>query len=124
VRVLMVGSRQVTLSVYRQLDTVPPARITPFGRVRDKSDEDAPWAPRLHVVGACNGQLVRSSIKQAYRPTPLDIQWPTPPRDLDEERRRAVDEARARENHLKQVVAWNAYVEWANLPLVVLAGLR
>ena len=36
VRVLMVGSRQVTLSVYRQLDHVEPGKITPFGRVRDR----------------------------------------------------------------------------------------
>lgn len=34
VRVLVVGSRQVTLSVFRQLDRVSPERITPFGRVR------------------------------------------------------------------------------------------
>jgi hypothetical protein len=34
VRVLMVGSRQVTLSVYRQLDYCPPDEIEMFGRVR------------------------------------------------------------------------------------------
>lgn len=33
VRVLMVGSRQVTLSVYNQLDHVPSGGIEPFGRV-------------------------------------------------------------------------------------------
>ena len=33
VRVLMVGSRQVTLSVARQLDEVPTWEITPFGRM-------------------------------------------------------------------------------------------
>jgi hypothetical protein len=36
VRVLMVGSRQVTLSVYSQLDAVPLMAMTPFGRVRVK----------------------------------------------------------------------------------------
>jgi hypothetical protein len=34
VRVLMVGSRQVTLSVARQLDWVELERIAPFGRVK------------------------------------------------------------------------------------------
>lgn len=34
VRVLMVGSRQVTLSVARQLDRVELSQIQPFGRVR------------------------------------------------------------------------------------------
>lgn len=34
VRVLMVGSRQVTLSVYRQLDSVDMWDMEPFGRVR------------------------------------------------------------------------------------------
>ena len=34
VRVLMVGSRQVTLSVYGQLDYAKPDQIEPFGRVR------------------------------------------------------------------------------------------
>lgn len=35
VRTLMVGSRQVTLSVYRQLDEVDEGDIEPFGRVHD-----------------------------------------------------------------------------------------
>ena len=39
VRVLMVGSRQVTLSVYRQLDHVRPGHIEPFGRVRDGAED-------------------------------------------------------------------------------------
>jgi hypothetical protein len=34
VRVLMVGSRQVTLSVAKQLDMVSLSRLTPFGRVK------------------------------------------------------------------------------------------
>ena len=37
VRVLMVGSRQITLSVYAQLDKVPPHLMVPFGRVAVKS---------------------------------------------------------------------------------------
>lgn len=39
VRVLMVGSRQVTLSVARQLDIVPLAELTVFGRVKINQDK-------------------------------------------------------------------------------------
>jgi hypothetical protein len=47
VRVLMVGSRQVTLSVYNQLDEVPYADIEPYGRVRPRDAERG----RVCVVG-------------------------------------------------------------------------
>jgi hypothetical protein len=59
VRTLLIGRRQVTLSVYRQLDSVDPYEIEPFGRVSDKQDQDK----RLHVVGRHlkDGSLVRSS---------------------------------------------------------------
>lgn len=40
VRVLMVGSRQVTLSVAAQLDKVSYDQIEPFGRVRTKHGEE------------------------------------------------------------------------------------
>ena len=43
VRVLMVGSRQVTLSVYRQLDPVAASDIEPFGRVSDDRSAKLPW---------------------------------------------------------------------------------
>jgi hypothetical protein len=59
VRVLMVGSRQVTLSVYRQLDYVPPDRIEPFGRVRDSHDTHT--GSSVFVVGRdADGTLVCS----------------------------------------------------------------
>ncbi|MFF0240579.1 hypothetical protein ACFYRW_10130 [Rhodococcus pyridinivorans] len=60
VRALMIGKRQVTLSVYRQLDTIPWADIEPFGRVRDKQDDD----PGIYVVGRhrTTGVLSRASI--------------------------------------------------------------
>jgi hypothetical protein len=47
VRVLMVGSRQVTLSVYGQLDEVGPEDIEPFGRVNPRDARSVPVAPRL-----------------------------------------------------------------------------
>ena len=64
VRVLMVGRRQVTMSVFRQLDTVDWTErktLELFGRVREtrKDEKDL-----LHVVGRVKdtGVLVRSMI--------------------------------------------------------------
>ena len=62
VRVLMVGSRQVTLSVYRQLDRHPSSQVQPFGRVSDKQDESRYACRNVFVVGCeiTTGALVRS----------------------------------------------------------------
>ena len=61
VRVLMVGSRQVTLSVYRQLDRCKSDQIEPFGRVSDKQDEPKYMCRSVFVVGRdATGTLVRS----------------------------------------------------------------
>lgn len=62
VRVLMVGSRQVTLSVYRQLDRHPSDQVRPFGRVSDKQDESRYGCRNVFVVGCdvTTGVLVRS----------------------------------------------------------------
>lgn len=59
VRVLQVGSRQVTLSVFRQLDSVPYDDLEPFGRVRDGGRPHS-----IEVVGRHNGTgaLVRSAV--------------------------------------------------------------
>lgn len=60
VRVLMVGSRQVTLSVFGQLDEVEFEQIEPFGRVRPKNDNDG----YIWLVGCDQGSgaLVRARI--------------------------------------------------------------
>lgn len=70
VRVLMVGNRQVTLSVYRQLDRVPPALIEPFGRVNDNRDGGG-LVTGVFVVGrhSKTGQLVRSEFKFGFDDT-------------------------------------------------------
>jgi len=64
VRVLMVGRRQVTMSVFRQLDTVDWTErktLELFGRVRETRKDDKYL---LHVVGRVKdtGVLVRSMI--------------------------------------------------------------
>jgi hypothetical protein len=58
VQVLMVGSRQVTLSVYRQLDVCPTDEMEMFGRVRDGRDDLSKGA--VAVVGRdAHGALTR-----------------------------------------------------------------
>lgn len=59
VRVLMVGSRQITLSVSRQLDRVPWRRCNPFGRIRDNNDYHDKW---IIGVDTETGALVRSIL--------------------------------------------------------------
>ena len=59
VRTLMVGSRQVTLSVFKQLDEVPWTQIEAFGRVRTS----AATPNRVELVGrSAEGALVRSAV--------------------------------------------------------------
>lgn len=100
VRVLMVGSRQVTISVFEQLDRVPPDQIEPFGRVASRLPHcldgwggpvRSPYCPRdcVDVVGRdSDGSLVRSCAERGIPPH-------------------------------------SGYCRtWLELPLIVLAGLR
>lgn len=60
VRVLMVGSRQVTMSVYGQLDHVEHGKIEPFGRVMPKdAQHDFVYVIGKRIEG---GDLVSSSL--------------------------------------------------------------
>lgn len=58
VRVLQIGSKPVTLSAARQLDSVDATAIKPFGRVRI---DPKPAAGLIEVIGSANGILARSS---------------------------------------------------------------
>jgi hypothetical protein len=99
VRTLAVGNRQVTLSVYRQLDTVKPAALEAFGRVNTGRtvkvwDGWSRWEKAevvLEVVGRIrDGYVGAGSLARAY----LQQRGSEP------------------------------YAEWSALPLIVLAGLR
>jgi len=109
VRTLVVGSRQVTMSVYNQLDAVPPGSIEPFGRVNPK-DANEKW---MFVVGrhVASGVLVRSSVHRL--PESLeDWHW--------ESLKNAFDGfGGLTRQELSAVVE-----QWSALPLIVLAGLR
>jgi hypothetical protein len=137
VRVLIVGSRQVTLSVFRQLDGVKPEQIRPFGRVQAGTRKpDGAWH-FIEVVGASpNGILVRSrtwtsqlhcrsyadhidGICPAHRPL-YDPDW--------RKRRRFTTVAPVYLADPWPDHAWeiepDVWPEWSALPLIVLAGLR
>lgn len=151
VRVLMVGSRQVTLSVARQLDTVEPRKIEPFGRVR--IDKDA-TGQMIEVVGSVDGVLARSAISRKLNTCSLkghpDQQCAQYKRlwqglhDEDEAQHAEARKAgrrppislpgsgpakRAFSEHAEH--DWWSYTDgktlyeaWERLPLIVLAGLK
>lgn len=67
VRTLVVGSRQVTLSVAKQLDVVPLADLTVMGRVRISSDY-------TYVIGtAGDGSLAVARYQKPWFPGPRYI---------------------------------------------------
>lgn len=127
VHVLMVGNRQVTLSMAYQLDQVLTTDIVPFGRV---SLQGKNHAPGMWVIGACkpSGELVVSraefhghewldfetmgvyrqlvEINDSYFP----ITGTTGP-EIEHKQKQYSDRI-------------GVALGWADLPLIVLAGLR
>ena len=130
VRVLMVGSRQVTMSVYDQLDEVNQDEIVTFGRVRSKRSWPFATVDLIEVVGSADGQLVRSQARttryycadhkasgrilvhgeEAYAGHCSEHPG-SGPRD-------------GREGDHLWGMSDGRYCEWETLPLIVLAGLR
>jgi hypothetical protein len=109
VRTLVVGSRQVTLSVYSQLDGVRPAFIEPFGRVRVRAHcNDGYYGSRV-VSSDCPGDcldVVGRSISTGALV------------------RACVPRYRTDDGEDEQVIRLRCLREWDRLPLIVLAGLR
>lgn len=149
VRVLMVGSRQITLSVAKQLDWVKPADIDPFGRI------SATWeGGKLTVIGrhSHTGELVTSSTHQHHctgvtiqalaaemgatvlKKTRRGYEYSAPIGDglfvtgveawriEDAEKYSQEDRIAAASAILERVNTWHTL--WSALPLIVLAGLR
>jgi hypothetical protein len=111
VRTLVVGNRQVTLSVYRQLDHVDPEHVEPFGRVQDQSDYWGGQRRYVCVVGRDrrDGTLVSARRRRASAPCG----------DVFYEPGTSSPAAEA-----KAMAEWEAWNTWLELPLIVLAGLR
>jgi len=111
VRVLMVGSRQITRSVFRQLDVIPINEVQPMGRVNERC-----WPDQYHefwVVGRhqTTGELVRGELVRSLQVELAKINGTPyrPPSEHD-----AMQSVKYRE--------WK--VEYDELPLIVLAGLK
>jgi len=98
VQVLMIGSRQVTMSVYNQLDWAELDKIELFGRVRPREAQRG----IIYLVGKTTdtGQLVRSRALTESMDTPFRSMW---------------------EN---KIISSAEAERLSALPLIVLAGLR
>jgi hypothetical protein len=154
VRVLMVGTRQVTLSVYGQLDFVEIDAMEPFGRVRPRDAQ----LDYIYLIGRHleSGSLVRAAEPGGEESIKRELVWSEYERAI----RNATDQAREHKRRADEftkhgVRAEDARIEWAegekalaeahrirreyemnaaplreqaaelgNLPLIVLAGLR
>ena len=116
VRTLVVGARQVALSVYAQLDECPPELIEPFGRVRPR--EAGRW--HTYVVGRIYGELVRSSVlsKRAWQQGKRISYGETGQLDVGNIRYMIPN------NVERQDALAALATEWEKLPLIVLAGLQ
>ncbi len=131
VRILMVGLRQVTLSVARQLDEVDPCEIEPFGRIRAGSRNGFAAIDQVEVIGSAGGQLARSIVVatrywcgsghipfggRTHHDGLEVICWP------------CGEEFHGTDGHKEVWVDFShgekLYREWQDLPLIVLAGLR
>lgn len=136
VRTLMVGSRQVTLSVYRQLDSVSPYpslfitdhNFSPFGRVNTGikvPDAHGDMVPAIiEMVGKFRGNLCRSYVASDLNMHRRDWEaWKNRcsilyPEFPDRINAHFEFSRLAREAWLDQLA------EFRELPLIVLAGLR
>ena len=119
IRTLLAGSRQVTLSMYSQLDEIHPSGVIPFGRVTPRRADTRLF---VYVVGkAPSGELCRSHIP---RPGTLDetglVRAHVGPGTWHQMSYRLWQGGGTSERDYLQPVA----EEWALLPLIVLAGLR
>ena len=136
VRVLMVGSRQVTLSVYRQLDHAETADMTPFGRVNSgQAAED--W---VELVGVSTrsvdaGALVRAAFRPSWWHAERARAWRDSAEDVRRQGKKVFDgyngigkgTLSAEECERRAILGvehGERAAQWEALPLIVLAGLR
>jgi hypothetical protein len=102
--------------VFRQLDTMSPWQIVPFGRVRSGAlygDSGFKSPAHLELVGTdTGGNLVKAVIMSAYFVPGAERHHIN---DTEDDRRRRAERRDQWQPRLKQL---------AELPLIVLAGLR
>lgn len=126
VRVLMVGSRQVTLSVARQLDEVAWWDITPFGRISMNTKPAFSEADRVEVIGRSeDGSLVRSSASRMRYRCEHRQDGGKVIINGEECTYRACKREDCGHYHGHTWIGTDEqFNEWNGLPLIVLAGLR
>jgi hypothetical protein len=125
VQTLVVGSRQVTLSVFWQLDRVDPLAVEPFGRVQPRdADRGFIWVVGRH---AGTGALVRSRLAELW---PTDAQAEADAFPVPDDERQHIYVPNGSGAYVERILptAWRELRtladEWRQLPLIVLAGLR
>jgi hypothetical protein len=126
IRVLQVGSKPVALSAARQLDSVDPAEIKPFGRVRI---DPKPAKGLIEVIGSVDGVLARSSAsaRKVECPGYADSSWRGyGPPQVTCGRHRSTGPVDSAGSHawVEYTPSQKLYEAWLALPLIVLAGLR
>lgn len=123
VRVLMIGSQRVTLSIYRQLDMVKPEAIEPFGRVRSGEkwlDIHDIVIPHIGVVGRIRGGYTGAGTLARSR-VPTQRQYKS--HNRSHYTAEAWDDLMAADNAREEERSGRA-IQWSALPLIVLSGLR
>jgi hypothetical protein len=128
IRVLQVGSKPVTLSAARQLDSVDGSAIKPFGRVRI---DPKPADGLIEVIGSVNGILARSSAAArkvecpGYASSSLSSRgYGRPLVVCARHRHTSPTDAAGLHNWTEYTPSQEIYEAWLALPLIVLAGLR
>lgn len=126
IRVLQVGSKPVTLSAARQLDSVDAAKIKPFGRVRI---DPKPADGLIEVIGSVNGILARSSARARKVECPgyASSSWRgygPPSRVCARHRGTSPTDSAGTHAWTEYTPSQKIYEAWQALPLIVLAGLR
>jgi len=131
VRVLMVGSRQITLSVFRQLDIIDYESLEPMGRVNDR---DTVW----WIIGRndngilarakfWNGETIprmdRADVEEKGRLLSSRRHFPDYFTDKNTDRLSYLERLEEEINEARQV--WREdKAEYDALPLIIMAGLR
>ena len=125
VRVLMVGSRQVTLSVARQVDEVSSDSIKPFGRIRTNTKRSFAVEDSIEVIGCDeDGSLVRSKEElTTYRCGSRNYGGHVVYGSREAMERQCSNYPQCRGDHFWQA-AGDRWEEWSELDLIVLAGLK
>ncbi len=128
IRVHQVGSKPVTLSAARQLDSVDGSALKPFGRVRI---DPKPADGLIEVIGSVNGILARSSAAArkvecpGYASSSLSSRgYGRPLVVCARHRHTSPTDAAGLHNWTEYTPSQEIYEAWLALPLIVLAGLR